>query len=49
MAYRSGLLFDWQKAIRLSGMSKKAYTRYYNSMFWSNKKGPKCSFHRIIM
>ncbi|CAB4264606.1 unnamed protein product [Prunus armeniaca] len=31
-ATRSGLLFDRQKAIRLSGMSEKAYTRSYNSM-----------------
>ncbi|CAN6727367.1 hypothetical protein ACFX13_011589 [Malus domestica] len=31
-ATRSGLLFDRKKAIMLSGMSEKAYTRSYNSM-----------------
>ncbi|KAM1622760.1 hypothetical protein COP1_021148 [Malus domestica] len=31
-ATRSGLLFDRKKAITLSGMSEKAYTRCYNSM-----------------
>lgn len=32
MVYRSGILFDRQKAIRLSGMSEKAYTRSFNSL-----------------
>ncbi|KAM5567182.1 origin of replication complex subunit 6 [Rosa sericea] len=31
-ATRSGILFDRQKAIKLSGMSEKAYTRSFNSL-----------------
>lgn len=38
--YRLGVLFDRQSAIRLSGMSEKAYSRSFNSL--QNGLGVKC-------